>query len=94
MEFPMAAPCLQPHQPPRCLLCMMERKEHIAMPMQVKLFTRPLAGSPSGLVEIEQVINAWLAEYPGVIVTHTETHVFFNQETRKNDIVVLIWYRA
>ena len=64
------------------------------MPMQVKLFTRPLAGSPSGLVEIEQVINAWLAEYPGIIVTHTETHVFFNQETRKNDIVVLIWYRA
>ena len=63
------------------------------MPVQVKLFTRPLAGSPSGLVEIEQVINAWLAEYPGVTVTHTETHVFFNQETRKNDIVVLIWYR-
>jgi hypothetical protein len=65
-----------------------------AMPMQIKLFTRPLAGSPSGLVEIEQVINAWLAEYPAIIVTHTETHVFFNQETRKNDIVVLIWYRS
>ena len=64
------------------------------MPVQVKLFTRPLAGSPSGLVEIEQVINAWLAEYPGIIETHTETHVFFNQETRKNDIVVLIWYRS
>jgi hypothetical protein len=73
---------------------MMERKEHSAMPMQVKLFTRALAGSPSGLVEIEQVINAWLAEYPGIIVTHTETHVFFNQETRKNDIVVLVWYRS
>jgi len=27
-------------------------------------------------------------------VTHTETHVFFNQETRKNDIVVLILYRS
>jgi hypothetical protein len=66
----------------------------LAMPMQIKLFTRPLAGSPSGLVEIEQVINAWLAEYPAIIVTHTETHVFFNQESRKNDIVVLIWYRS
>ena len=64
------------------------------MPMQVKLFTRPLAGSPSGLVEIEQVINAWLSEYPAIIVTHTETHVFYNQESRKNDIVVLIWYRS
>jgi hypothetical protein len=64
------------------------------MPMQIKLFTRPLVGAPNGLVEIEQVINAWLAEYPGVTVTHTETHVFFNQETRKNDIVVLVWYRA
>jgi len=64
------------------------------MPMQVKLFTRPLAGSPSGLVEIEQVMNAWLAEHPSIIVTHTETHVFFNQETRKNDIVVLVWYRS
>jgi hypothetical protein len=73
---------------------MMARKEHSAMPMQVKLFTRALAGSPSGLVEIEQVINAWLAEYPGIIVTHTETHVFFNQETRKNDIVVIVWYRS
>jgi hypothetical protein len=73
---------------------MMGRKEHSAMPMQIKLFTRPLAGSPSGLVEIEQVINAWLAEYPAIIVAHTETHVFFNQETRKNDIVVLIWYRS
>ena len=61
---------------------------------QVKLFTRPLAGSPSGLVEIEQVINAWLAEYPSITVTHTETHVFFNQETRKNDIVVLVWYHS
>jgi hypothetical protein len=71
---------------------MTERKEHSAMPMQIKLFTRPLAGSPSGLVEIEQVINAWLAEYPDITVTHTETHVFFNQETRKNDIVVLLWY--
>ncbi len=64
------------------------------MPMQVKLFTRPLAGLPSGLVEIEQVMNAWLAEYPSIIVTHTETHVFFNQESRKNDIVVLVWYRS
>jgi hypothetical protein len=27
-------------------------------------------------------------------VTHTETHVFYNQESRKNDIVVLIWYRS
>jgi hypothetical protein len=35
-----------------------------------------------------------LTEFPGIIVTHTETHVFFNQETRKNDIVVLIWYRS
>ncbi len=64
------------------------------MPLQIKLFTRPLAGSPSGLVEIEQVINAWLTQYPDIIVTHTETHVFFNQETRKNDIVVLLWYRS
>jgi hypothetical protein len=72
----------------------MEWKEHSAMSVQIKLFTRPLGGSPSGLVEIEQVINAWLAEYPGVTLTHTETHVFFNQETRKNDIVVLIWYRS
>jgi hypothetical protein len=77
-----------------CLARVMGRKEHSAMPMQIKLFTRPLVGSPSGLVEIEQVINAWLAEYPAVIVTHTETHVFFNQETRKNDIMVLIWYRS
>ena len=61
---------------------------------QVKLFTRPLAGSPSGLVEIEHVINAWLAEYPTITITHTETHVFYNQETRKNDIVVLIWYHT
>ncbi|MBI3326341.1 MAG: hypothetical protein HYZ81_06520 [Nitrospinae bacterium] len=61
---------------------------------QVKLFTRPLAGSPSGLVEIEQVINAWLAQQPTITITHTETHVFYNQETRKNDIVVLIWYHT
>jgi hypothetical protein len=45
-------------------------KERSAMPMQIKLFTRALAGSPSGLVEIEQVINAWLAQYPAAIVTH------------------------
>ena len=64
------------------------------MLMQVKLFTRPLAGSPSGLLEIEQVINAWLAEHPTVTITHTETHVFYNQETRRNDMVVLIWYRS
>jgi hypothetical protein len=64
------------------------------MPMQIKLFTRPLAGSPSGLVEIEQVINAWLHENPSITVTHTETHVFFSQETRKNDIVVLVWYHS
>jgi hypothetical protein len=73
---------------------MMAWKEHSVMPMQLKLFTRPLAGSPSGLVEIEQVINAWLAEHPAMTVTRTETHVFFNQETRRNDIVVLIWYHS
>jgi len=78
----------------RDCVCLIEPKELSAMPMQIKLFTRPLAGSPSGLVEIEQAINAWLAEIPGIIVTHTETHVFFNQETRRNDIVVLIWYRS
>jgi len=77
-----------------CLVRTLGWKEHSAMPMQIKLFTRPLSGAPSGLVEIEQVINAWLAEYPAVIVTHTETHVFFNQESRKNDIMVLIWYRS
>jgi hypothetical protein len=61
---------------------------------QVKLFTRPLVGSPNGLQEIEQAINAWLAEHPSIALTHTETHVFHNQETRKNDIVVLVWYRT
>lgn len=61
---------------------------------QIKLFTRPLSGSPSGLVDIEQVINAWLAEHPTITITYTETHVFYNQETRKNDIVVLIWYHS
>ncbi len=64
------------------------------MLMQVKLFARPLAGSPSGLLEIEQVINAWLAEHPTITITHTETHVFHNQETRRNDMVVLIWYHS
>lgn len=61
---------------------------------QVKLFTRPLVGSPKGLLEIEQTINAWMAEHPSITLTHTETHVFYNQETRKNDILVLVWYRT
>lgn len=61
---------------------------------QVKVFARPLAGSPNALQEIEQTINAWLAEHATISLTHTETHVFYNQETRKNDMVVLVWYRA
>ncbi|MGH8056013.1 MAG: hypothetical protein ACREOH_02075 [Candidatus Entotheonellia bacterium] len=61
---------------------------------QVKVFARPLAGSPNALQEIEQTINAWLAEHAAITLTHTETHVFYNQETRKNDMVVLVWYRA
>ena len=61
---------------------------------QVKVFARPLVGSPNSLQEIEQAINAWLDEHPGITLTHTETHVFYNQETRKNDMVVLVWYRA
>ena len=56
--------------------------------MQLKLFDRRL----TDLARLEADINQWLAANPKLVTIQRDFHVYSNQTTREEHVLVALWY--
>ncbi|MBI3122595.1 MAG: hypothetical protein HYZ03_09955 [candidate division NC10 bacterium] len=56
--------------------------------MQIKLFDKKLVD----LAHLEAEINQWLTANPKLVTIQRDVHVYPNQTTREESVLVAMWY--